>query len=264
MRHLSHLFIASLLLLTTSLTACAEPINPTEGMRLVFAEEFNGKLNKELFTSGMPWDAPSNPDNGNLNMYQESAVDVSGGNLKLWAKKPKFPVFYKNGQHFSYSSGMVQTSTSYAFRYGYVEMRAKMPAGKGLWGALWLLPANPVGKWPPEIDILEHHGDKPTKGFFSLHFQDQNGETQHDIHELDVPDMMSQYHTYGTLWEPERIVWFMDGKAIAESHEGIPNESMYLLLNLAVGGNWSGNPDASTPFPTSMDIDYIHVWQHSY
>lgn len=262
----TRLLTLCLILLATSLTACAEPVNPTDGMRLVLDEEFNGKqLNTHVFTSGMPWDAPSNPDNGNLNLYQASALEVSGGNLKLWAKKkPLLPVFYKNGQHFSYASGMVQTSTSYAFQYGYVEMRAKMPAGKGLWGAFWLLPANPVGKWPPEIDILEHHGDKPNKGFFSLHFQDANGETQHDIHETDVPDMMSDYHTYGVLWEPERMIWFMDGRAVAQSNEGIPHEPMYLLLNLAVGGHWSGNPDASTRFPASMDVDYVKVWQRGY
>ncbi|MEB3286390.1 MAG: glycoside hydrolase family 16 protein [Vampirovibrionales bacterium] len=247
---------------TDSVSLESLPQNPKAGLRLVLDETFDAKaLNKKLFTSGMPWDAPNNPDNGNLNIYQEDALEVDTGTLKLWARKPVTPILHYSGQRFLYSSAMLQTSKHFSLQYGYLEARAKMPSGKGLWGGFWLLPSNPIGKWPPEIDVVEHHGDKPNKAFFSLHFQDASGQVQHDIHEVEVPEILDEYHTYGLLWQPNRIVWYVDGRPVAQSTEGIPQEPMYVLLNLAVGGHWPGSPDSATHFPASMDIDYLRIWQ---
>ncbi|MBY8829735.1 glycoside hydrolase family 16 protein [Hephaestia mangrovi] len=157
-----------------------------------------------------------------------------------------------------YSSGLISTRASFSQTYGYFEMRAKWSRGKGLWPAFWLLPAS--GGWPPEIDIMEAHGDKPRQIFQSVHSKSINSITK----TVRMIDPAQQYHTYGLLWTPENVDYYIDGEKTAS----IPtpadmHQPMYLVANLAVGGGWPGDPDAATQFPATMQIDYIRAWKLS-
>jgi beta-glucanase (GH16 family) len=156
----------------------------------------------------------------------------------------------------AYSSGRVSTRGSFSQRYGYFEMRARFSPGKGLWPAFWLLPAD--GSWPPEIDVMEVLGHEPDKVYSTIHSKTM--PKQGEATKLDpTPD---GYHRYGMMWGPATIDVYIDG-AKMHSMKTPPDahKPMYITANLAVGGHWPGDPDASTKFPATMDIDYIRAWQ---
>lgn len=154
-----------------------------------------------------------------------------------------------------YSSGMISSRGRFAQRYGYFEMRARWSAGKGLWPAFWLLPED--GSWPPEIDVLEAHGDKRNASFHSLHLSQGRSTTRR----AKVPLDDREFHTFGALWLPDRIDYFVDGLKVATIP--IPEDidkPMFLVANLAIGGAWPGDPDETTHFPARLEIDHIRVW----
>jgi hypothetical protein len=155
-----------------------------------------------------------------------------------------------------YSSGLITTKCSFEQAYGYFEIRARWTGGKGIWPAFWLLPAK--GGWPPEIDILEAHGDKPGIVFQSLHSKRQKSITR----KVTMPGAPDRFHLYAVLWTPETLDYYIDGVRTAS----IPttadaNQPMYLIANLAIGGSWPGDPDARTVMPARMEIDHIRVWR---
>ncbi len=155
-----------------------------------------------------------------------------------------------------YSSGMISSRGRFQQQYGYFEMRARWSRGKGLWPAFWLLPA--TGAWPPEIDILEAHGDKPAVSFHSLHSKHAKSETQKG----ESPAGDGAFHNYGVSWLPDRIDFYIDDRRTASmpTREDM-HQPMYMIANLAVGGYWPGDPNAATKFPATMEIDHIKVWK---
>jgi beta-glucanase (GH16 family) len=155
----------------------------------------------------------------------------------------------------------VTTYRSFAFTYGLVEMRARIPAGRGLWPALWL--RNKAPGWPPELDIMEVLGHEPATLYLTTHSK-AGGVKSVVQRKISADDLSADYHVYGAKWGREKVTWYLDGEAIAE----VPTPAdmhapMYLLANLAVGGRWPGAPDASTKFPASFQIDWIRVYQPS-
>lgn len=155
----------------------------------------------------------------------------------------------------AYSSGVISSRGRFAQKLGYFEMRARWSNGKGLWPAFWLLPEG--GGWPPEIDIVEAHGDKPSKTFHSLHL----GGNRHTTKPVTVETRKNGFHTYGALWLPDRIDYYVDTAKVATIPLPEPlEEPMFMLANLAVGGGWPGDPDASTKFPATLEIDHIRAW----
>jgi len=167
-------------------------------------------------------------------------------------------------------SGIITSYDSFRFKYGRVEARARMPAGKGLWSAFWLLNAyyNQDQPEDPEIDIIEAIGDATTVANHAYHYRaDFDGDGFHRSYissegRADISDFSTNFHTYRVDWEEGRIVWYVDD---VETHrvEGpqVSDEQMYLLANLAVGGTFPGPADESTPFPAEFEIDYIRVYQ---
>jgi beta-glucanase (GH16 family) len=159
-------------------------------------------------------------------------------------------------RNIAYSSGVITTRGSMAQRYGYFEMRARWSGGKGLWPAFWMLPQH--GSWPPELDIMEAHGDKPSVVFQSKHSQQEDSVTKR----VAVPSDTGQWHRYGLLWTPKLLVFFVDGRETSrQSTPADANVPMYLLANLAVGGKWPGDPDGTTRFPATMQIDWIRAYK---
>jgi len=160
-----------------------------------------------------------------------------------------------------YLSGALTTYNKFKMRYGYVEMRAKLPKGKGLWSAFWLLHQNGNDK-RPEIDVVEYIGHKPTKAYNTYHYYDNWKLRSTPTFEAAGPDYSQDFHTYGMKWEPGKITWYVDGKERnSHSNGNVSWEDMYLLVNLAVGGWWPGDPDGNTRFPARMTIDYIRAYQ---
>jgi len=158
----------------------------------------------------------------------------------------------------SYSSGLLTTKASFSQMYGLFEIRAKLPKGKGLWPAFWLLPENRA--WPPELDVLEVLGDDMKKLYVSWH-SNVGGKHTADSKAIEVPDMSAEFHTYSVVWEKDTLMWFFDDVQVAS--RSTPEDfhlPMYMLINLAVGGGWPGSPDKTTPFPAKYTIDWVRAY----
>lgn len=238
---------------------------------LIFSDEFNGSaLNPASWTTCYWWEKKgcTNAGNHELEWYQPENVQVSDGALQLIAQSQT--VSGSDGNTYPYTSGMVTTGRSteklsdpvrFAFKYGFAEIRAKIPSGRGLWPAFWLLPADNTSK--PEIDVMEVLGHLPNEANMSIHYATPNGSAVRVGNVWDQTTLSSGWHTYAIDWEPDHISWYIDGyqRWRITSAEQIPAEPMYLLINLAVGGDWPGAPDDHTPFPSRFQIDYVRVWQ---
>jgi beta-glucanase (GH16 family) len=158
--------------------------------------------------------------------------------------------------NYQYTSGVLNTSQSFNQQYGYFAMRAKLPAGQGFWPAFWLLPQN--GGWPPEIDIMEVLGNAPTTLYTTVHYNSDN-ESQGQA--TTVPDTSADFHVYAVDWEADYITWYFDGQQVFKvaTPPGL-NTPMYIIMNLAVGGNWPGDVNSTTPFPSSMQVDWVRAY----
>jgi beta-glucanase (GH16 family) len=160
---------------------------------------------------------------------------------------------------YPYTSGIITTQKGFNQQYGYFEIRARLPAGQGLWPAFWLLPATPNVPW--EIDVFELHGHLPDNIYMANHWLDGNGEHDWVTRRYRGPDFTADFHTFAVEWNADEIIWYVDDVPRGRTRNGVPAQPMFLLANLAVGGTWPGFPDETTPFPSSMEIDYIRVWR---
>jgi beta-glucanase (GH16 family) len=251
------------------------PVSPfgVEGdWELIFQDEFeDDELDPTRWTTCYWWEYPNCTikSNDELEVYQPENVSIKEGVLYLTAQEQK--VVALGGQEFQYTSGMISTGNSpidptedprFSFRYGFIEVRAKVPSGKGLWPAIWMLPDSRTST--PEIDMLEILGDEPDRIVMNYHYFDPEGEESRSSGEWKGPDFSEDWHVFGLDWQPDHITWYIDGIERSNFTEAafIATQPMYVILNLAVGGNWPGNPDDSTPFPSSFEIDYVRVYQH--
>ena len=198
-------------------------------------------------------------------LYQPNNVSISHSMLNLQANHQTVTAVNKRTYH--YTSGMISTgpasylsSPKFVFKYGYAEMRAKIPAGVGLLSTFWLLPASL--NWPPEIDTFEIIGNDPTTLAMHYTYPISTSKTAQVGNSLQGADFSADWHTFAIDWEPGSITWYVDGvKSYNYATIAVPSQPMYLLANLAVGGALPGSPTASTPFPGLFQIDYIRVWQ---
>jgi len=220
------------------------------GWVLTFHDEFNGaSLDTGKWLDSYPHGSRTH-GNEEQEYYGTNAYTVNGGQLHLIAtKQPQGGL--------PYTSGMICSYGHFAQTYGWFEIRARFPAGKGMWPAFWLLPA--AGTWPPEIDILEILGHEPNKVYFTTHWA--AGSPQQYGVNWTGPNFSDDFHTFAVDWGPGSITWYVDGVAHGHATTCVPQEPMFIVANLAVGGGWPGNPDATTPFPATMDIDYIRVYR---
>jgi beta-glucanase (GH16 family) len=245
--------------------------NTTQQWKQTFADEFSSATINPLQWTTCYWWATgtgcTNPGNNELEYYQPGNVIESGGTLTLRAKAQQ--IVTPAGKSFAYTSGMVSTDRSplpgalphYAFTYGYAEARVKLPKGKGLWPAFWMLPTDHT--WPPELDVFENIGSNPTSVSMGTHYLDASGVGQNYARQYIGPDFSAGWHTIGLDWQPGMLVWYVDGvvRHYTTDPQMIPSKAMYLIANLAVGGDWPGSPDSTTTFPADFQLDYIRVWQ---
>jgi beta-glucanase (GH16 family) len=217
-------------------------------LQLAFGDDFNGNT---LDTTKWNTAYPSG-NGGEQQFYAPDAFTVQDGILKITAEQ-------RSMQDYPYTSGIITTQDSFSHEYGYFTMRAKLPAGPGFWPAFWLLPIEP--DYPTEIDIMEMLGKDPDTVFMSHHWRAADQKHEIDTEFYQGPDFSSEFHTFSLLWNRTGLIWYVDGVERYHTTEGIPDKPMFLLANLAVGGKWPGNPDQTTTFPSSMEIDYIQVYQ---
>jgi beta-glucanase (GH16 family) len=245
--------LALALLVTLPTPIFAAPAD-RPGWKLRFDDEFDGSsLDLTKWNPNDPWGRERNNE---LQAYVPDAFVVKNGILSVKAEKRAASYA---GKERAYTSGMMATYQKFAQRYGRFEIRCRVPKGKGMWPAFWLLP-QPLA-WPPEIDVLEILGHQPQKAYFTHHFL--NDQRQHKSHggSWIGPDFSADFHDFAVEWSPERIVWFVDGVERFRSEDSIPRTRMYMLINLAVGGDWPGAPDAETVFPATFDVDYVRVYE---
>jgi beta-glucanase (GH16 family) len=163
-----------------------------------------------------------------------------------------------------FTSGCISSELRHWQRYGYFEMRARLPRGKGFWPAFWLLPKD--SHWPPEIDVFEASGMRPFA--FRPAFLPPRGSRQRNygcwMRQLVAIDQ--GFHVYGLEWTADDLKFSVDGQPCYQSGAHDIHEDMYLLANLALGShdpNWIPDPDASTPFPGRFEIDYIRAYRRT-
>jgi beta-glucanase (GH16 family) len=233
--------------------------------QLVFRDEFNGAaLDKASWHTCFWWHAStcSIETNRELELYNPADVSVGGGALRLRAQRRELTAW--NGAVYHYTSGMVMSGArkrrGFKFTYGYAEARLRVPKGNGLWPALWLLPAD--GGSRPEIDVMEILGDSTRVQHMHFHYVGPDGRRADSGAAWAGPDFAAGWHTFGIEWVADEIVWYVDRVPRWRFTDSrvIPDEPMYLVANLAVGGDWPGVPDATTPFPSNYLVDYVRVW----
>jgi beta-glucanase (GH16 family) len=235
----------------------AKPAQQTWNM--VWSDEFNGSSvntnNWTFETGGGGW------GNNELQYYTNgSNATVSGGILTIEARQQSMGGY-------AYTSTRIKTQGKRQFTYGRFEARLAVPMGQGLWPAFWMLGANfPTVGWPAsgEIDIMEHINTQSTT-YGTLHWDNNGYATYGGSTGVNNP---AAFHTYAIEWNASSIKWFLDGVQFHEANilnniNGTDefHRPFFFLLNLAVGGNWPGNPNGTTPFPARYQIDYVRVYQ---
>lgn len=254
--------LASMLAFSSALASfCLPSPEARAGWQLTFADEFSGtalNLNKWIPTDG--WGNRGYPAQGELECYMPNNFSAAGGILSIVARREYNPNCYPtNPNPTHYTSGMISTAKSFQQQYGYFEIRAKLPKGNGFWPAFWLLPADKT--ITAEIDVLESIGAKVNSIFQALHYH-QGAQYLSSAGYFAGPDFSAGFHTVGVDWQPGVLTFYGDGVATYVARtSGVPNKPMYLIANLAVGGKWPGNPDASTVFPSALQVDYIRAYQ---
>jgi beta-glucanase (GH16 family) len=241
---------------------------PTQppGWVLDWSDEFDGKvLDKSKWvpeTGGDGW------GNHELEFYtaRPENLRVDGGNLVIEARREDY-----GGRH--YTSARIKTAGRIERTYGRYEARIKIPRGQGMWPAFWMLGAD-VGKagWPRcgEIEIMENIGREPDVVHGTLHGPGYSGDKAiGKPQRLDKGAYADDFHVYAVEWEPHEIRWYRDGilyhtaRPATVTGDWVYEHPFFVILNLAVGGGWPGNPDATTAFPQQMLVDYVRVYKRA-
>jgi beta-glucanase (GH16 family) len=172
-----------------------------------------------------------------------------------------------------YTSARLITKGKFALTYGRVEARIKIPSGQGIWPAFWMLGQDiDVMGWPKcgEIDIMENIGREPATIHGTIHGPNYSGAGGiSESYSLKAGRFADRFHIFAVEWDSDQISFFVDGNAyftvtraaVEQRGKWVYDHPFYLLLNVAVGGNWSGNPDGSSTYPQSLLVDYVRVYQ---
>lgn len=239
------------------------------GYELVWEDEFDGEsLDLDSYTYELGDGCPNLCGWGNneLQAYTNLAENVYLEDSKLIIKAT-------DEGHPSYNSARIITKGKKEFKFGRIDVRAKMPKGQGLWPAIWMLGKNidQVG-WPVcgEIDIMELVGHKPKTAHGTAHWGapgDGFSTSSSGSYSIEN-DFRDEFHVFSIVWEFNEIVWYVDEtkfqRVTIDNMQGKPypfNQDFFFIFNVAVGGQWPGSPDDTTEFPQTMEIDYVRMFQ---
>jgi beta-glucanase (GH16 family) len=246
---------------TTKSTTVVSPVTPVStapaNYTLIWSDEFNGTA-----IDASKWTM----ETGNLNVnnekeyYQAANATVTNGNLVITAKKESV-----GGQ--PYTSARMNTLNKFSAQYGRIEARIKLPLGAGLWPAFWMMGANINSvSWPNcgEIDIMEHvNADSTIYG--TMHWNGGNGHVQYG---LNTKTSAGDYHVYAVEWDAQSIRWYVDSTLYVTgnitnnvNNTGAFQLPFFILLNMAVAGDFPGQTVDETKLPANMYVDYVRVYK---
>jgi beta-glucanase (GH16 family) len=243
----------------------AAPPTTIDGYTLVWSDEFNGADGTAVDPSKWVHETGGNNANQELE-YCSDSIDNSqqrGGNLVITATS--------DGQG-NYTSARINTSGNFSQQYGRIEARAQLPYGQGLWPAFWMLGDN-IGDigWPAcgEIDIMETIGTDVGENHGSLHSPGWDPSAVSSP--ADGAQLSDGFHTYAIEWDPGEIRFYLDDnlyetRDASDAPDGawvFDNQPFFIIINVAVGGNFPGNPDGTTVFPQKLLVDWVRVYKKS-
>jgi beta-glucanase (GH16 family) len=237
--------------------------------KLLWSDEFYGALGTRPDPSKWAYDLGANGwGNKELENYTnklENAFLDGEGHLVIRAIK---------GADGGFSSARMKTQGHFSFTYGRVEARMKLPRGQGMWPAFWMLGSDiPKVGWPAcgEVDVMENLGSEPTLVHGTIHGPGYSGKRGISVQYVlpGAPSLADDFHLYAADWMPGRIEFSIDSHvystvtpaSLPPGTKWVYDHPFFLILNLAVGGAWPGNPDASTAFPQDLTVDYIRVYE---
>jgi beta-glucanase (GH16 family) len=237
-----------------------------DGYTLIWQDEFNGPA-----VEASKWVCEIGNNNGwgnnELEYYtnRPENVKIDNGNLIITAKKESY-----SGK--DYTSARLKTQGKFSCKYGKIESRIKLPYGQGIWPAFWMLGTNisTVG-WPKcgEIDIMEMIGGSGSRDrtvYGTAHWDNNGHQSYGKNYSTPSGKFADGYHKFAITWDAKKIVWSFDDVEyctldITSAALSAFQENYFILLNLAIGGNWPGNPDSATVFPQTMSVDYVRVYR---
>ena len=253
-----------------------EPDHGPPGYTKVFSDEFDAPtidLTKWRFDTHRNAQGWYNQERQYYSANRPENARIEDGRLIIEARaetldKVRYPDF--GGQKFT--SARLVGQGLHSWTYGFYEIRAKIPCGRGTWPAIWMLPEDPDVKWPEggEIDIMEHVGFEPGKVHQTIHTSAANFSNGTQLTKsFDVPTACTQFHRYQLMWAPDFLVMgvddapkFMIRREKTDRKYWPFDKPMHLLLNIAVGGAWGGQRGIdSKAFPARMEVDYVRVYQ---
>jgi len=242
-----------------------------EGYSLVWSDEFDGSVVNPGYWQyeigdGTDYGLPAGWGNDEKQIYtsnsENSGILDDGGTSVL-------AITARDDNSVVYTSARLTTKDLFSLRFGRLEIRVKLPEGQGIWPAIWMLGDNiDAIAWPGcgEIDFVEVLGHEPSVLYTSLHYTNGTqgrGDIQ-NVHQLPAGSFSDGYHTFTLDWTPDSLIWVLDSQQVFQTKiEADMKEflrSFYLILNVAVGGNWPGDPDGTTLFPQTMYVDYVRLF----
>lgn len=245
------------------------PSGGTTG-RLLWAEEFDGPAGSLPLASHWGFDLGTDWGNAQLEYDTDRSTNVSldgSGNLAITARRESY-------QGCAYTSGRITTKGFFTQNQGRFEARIKLPTGRGLWPAFWLLGANVASSpWPAcgEIDIMEYRGQEPNVVHGSLHGPGYSGggARTRSYTLTGGARFDAGFHVFAIEWKTNQITYYVDNvpyqiltpSSLPSGTHWVFDHPFFIVLNLAVGGNYVGAPDGSTVFPQTLLVDYVRVYQ---
>jgi beta-glucanase (GH16 family) len=266
------------LVLGLLMTAAGPAATAQQTWTLVWSDEFNGTAGTAVDATKWVFDTGgSGWGNNELQYYTSSTKNASmdgAGNLVITAIKEQLGPKYRcpNGKC-QYTSARIKTQGKFTRAYGRFEARIKIPYGQGIWPAFWMLGENITSAgWPTcgEIDVMENIGREPSIVHGTIHGPGYSGAAGIGAaHTLASGAFSDAFHVFAVEWSPNVIKWYVDGtlyqtRTPSDLPAGSPwvfDHPFFIILNVAVGGYWPGNPDATTVFPQKMYVDYVRVYQ---
>ena len=253
------------------LLACAAgALAQTSEWKLTWHDEFDGaKLDPSKWEYVVGGNGFGNRE---LEYYTDRARNLYLENGMLTIQALKEDYRGADGTERGHTSARIQTKGKFAQAYGKFEARIKIPYGQGIWPAFWIM-GDAAAEWPAngEIDIMENIGREPSMVHGTVHGPRYSGE-----HGIGAPFSLAggqrfwdDFHVFAVEWEPKAIRWYVDGKqyhavtpaSLPAGAKWVYDHPFYVLLNLAVGGEWPGYPDATSNFPQTMMVDYVRVYR---
>jgi beta-glucanase (GH16 family) len=271
--------LAALIFLIPPLSGCLVYRDPQPRFRLawtlIWSDEFSGADGSSPDSSKWTYDLGGKGwGNQELESYtnRKENARIEKGNLVITALKESYTG--ADGLTRDYTSARLKTLGLFAQTYGRFEARIKIPAGQGMWPAFWMLGEHiSSAGWPKcgEIDIMENVGKEPGTVHGSLHGPSTERPTSDLTSIFSLPvgqNFADDFHLYAVEWDPEIVRFYVDSNLYASFQSSqwpaggkwVFDHPFFIILNLAVGGNWPGSPDASTKFPQSMLVDYVRVY----